>query len=218
VSRRVLERAKRLLVGLRSLAERVPGLRTVPRPVRRYYLKAWAAAMLHDDGGAVAGAAWPHQAGALLAAAGQRTRVVELGTGKAWTTVVLALHHPDRRVVSYDTYVWPTRERYLRLAPESVRERIELRRLPAESGPAPGDGPVDLLFIDSSHEHDETLASFAAWSPALTPDAVVVFHDYTNPQYPGVRTAVEELGLHGETLFGDGPTGMFVWRRDGAPV
>jgi hypothetical protein len=212
--RAVAGRAKRFLVGLRSLAERVPGLRTVPGRVRWFYVKVWTAALVGDDGGAVAGAAWPHQAGALLRLAGDRTRVVELGTGKAWTTVVLALHHPARRVVSYDTFVWDTRDRYLRLAPASARERIELRELPAETGPGPDDGPVELLFLDSSHEREETLASFAAWSPSLAPDAVVVFHDYTNPDYPGVRAAVDELGLEGETLFGDGPSGMFVWRRD----
>lgn len=43
-----------------------------------------------------------------------------------------------------------------------------------------------------------------AWRPALTPGALVVFDDHTHPDFPGVREAVEELGLGGAqhgTLF-----------------
>src|SRR5664279_2246406 len=52
------------------------------------------------------------------------------------------------------------------------------------------------------------LAAFRTWREALAPDAVAVFHDYTHPDYPGVREAVIELGLAGEEI-----GGVFVWRR-----
>jgi hypothetical protein len=51
------------------------------------------------------------------------------------------------------------------------------------------------------------LAAFAAWRDALAPGAIVVFHDYGHPQYPGVREAVSELSLSGEEV-----GGVFVWR------
>jgi hypothetical protein len=35
---------------------------------------------------------------------------------------------------------------------------------------------------------------------------VVVFHDYSHPDYPGIREAVVELGLAGSE-----PDGVFVW-------
>jgi hypothetical protein len=63
------------------------------------------------------------------------------------------------------------------------------------------------LFIDSEHEREPVLAAFAAWRDALAPGAVVVFHDYGHPQYPGVREAVRELGLQGSER-----GGLFVWR------
>jgi hypothetical protein len=63
------------------------------------------------------------------------------------------------------------------------------------------------LFVDSSHDREQTLAEFGAWRDALAPGAVVAFHDYDEPAYPGVTEAVRELGLDGE-VFGH----LFVWR------
>jgi hypothetical protein len=37
---------------------------------------------------------------------------------------------------------------------------------------------------------------------------VIAFHDFDHPDYPGVREAVEELGLTGEVR-----GGVFVWRK-----
>jgi cephalosporin hydroxylase len=60
------------------------------------------------------------------------------------------------------------------------------------------------LYIDSSHEREQTIAEVRAWQPHLRLGALVLFDDYTHPDYPGVSEAVEELGLEGErrgTLF-----------------
>jgi predicted O-methyltransferase YrrM len=133
--------------------------------------------------------------------------VVELGTGTAWSAIALALENEARRVVSCDPCVRPEREAYLDLAPRAARERIELRRESDSAGSRPGDEPVELLFIDSSHEREPTVTAFRAWRDALAPGAVVVFHDHGNPHYPGVRQAVAELGLAGRES-----GSLFVWR------
>ena len=51
------------------------------------------------------------------------------------------------------------------------------------------------------------LRAVPVWRPALAPDAIVAFHDYDHPDFPGVREAIEELGLDGEAR-----GGLFVWR------
>ena len=94
--------------------------------------------------------------GRLLALARGRHTVVELGTGTAWTAIALALADPKRRVVSYDPIARGERQRYLHLAGASVSERIELLELPGESGPQPGAAAPELVFIDSSHEREES--------------------------------------------------------------
>ena len=50
----------------------------------------------------------------------------------------------------------------------------------------------------------QTVAEVRAWRPVLGPGAVIVFDDYTHPDFPGVGEAVAELGLSGDqrgTLF-----------------
>jgi predicted O-methyltransferase YrrM len=132
---------------------------------------------------------------------------VELGTGTAWTTISLALADRRRQVTSYDPVTRPERERYLGLVPERVRRRIRLLERPGASGPPPNAPPADFLFVDSSHEREETIAELRAWRDALAPGAVVVFHDYAEPAYPGVGEAIRELRLQGEAI-----GHLFAWR------
>ena len=131
--------------------------------------------------------------------------LVELGTGTAWTTIALALADPARTIVSFDI-VERERAAYLALVPDSVQRRITFVTAPAEDGPGGLNG-VELLFVDSSHERDPTLAQTAVWRPALAPGAVVVFDDYGHPDYPGVAQAVAALGATGTVR-----ASMFLWQ------
>jgi hypothetical protein len=112
-------------------------------------------------------------------------------------------------VSSFDPILRPERDLYLRLVGPRVRARIELRDEPGDRGP--GDvTAVDLLFVDSSHERADTIREVEAWRPALAPGAIVAFDDYEHPGYPGVREAIDELGLPGEQA-----GSLFVYRAAG---
>jgi predicted O-methyltransferase YrrM len=139
----------------------------------------------------------------LLRLARGRRHVVELGTGPGWTTIALALADPERRVTTFDPVVHDHRDAYAALAPDAAA-RIEWVTAPGVD--ARGEG-VELLFIDSTHERESTVAEFQAWRARLAPGAVVTFHDYDHPAFPGVREAVEALGLQGEAH-----GGMYVTR------
>ena len=138
----------------------------------------------------------------LLRLARGRRHVVELGTGPGWTAIALALADPARRVTTFDPVVHDHRAEYAGLAPDAAA-RVEWVAEPGER--ARGEG-VELLFVDSTHEREPTLAEFRAWRPRLAPGALVAFHDYGHPDFPGVEEAVQELGLDGERR-----GGMFVW-------
>jgi predicted O-methyltransferase YrrM len=181
-------------------------VRVLPRGVARFYLRARRLARHSNDRFSLDSAARPAELAELLALARGRTDVVELGTGTAWSAIALAIDDDARRVRSYDPCVRPEREAYLELAGAQVRVRIELREQPDSDGPHAGDSPAQLLFIDSAHEREPVLAAFAAWRQALSDDALVVFHDYDHPQYPGVREAIAELELNGRVS-----NGLFVW-------
>jgi predicted O-methyltransferase YrrM len=195
------------LTAVRAGVRFALSLRPLPARVAVFLLRAHRQARRTGDRFSLASAARPAELAELLALARHRTAVVELGTGTAWSAVALALEDRSRRVVSYDPCVRPEREAYLDLAGPGVRDRIDLRAEPDSGGPRPGDRPAQLLFIDSSHDRESVLAAFGAWRDSLAPGAVVVFHDYDNPHYPGVREAVAELELAGSEA-----AGLFVWR------
>lgn len=125
------------------------------------------------------------------------SRVVELGTATAWTAITLALDDRRRRVATYEVLEREEAKRYLELVGPDVKERIELVIAPGSTGPR-AQQPVDLLYIDSSHMREQTIAEVQAWRPHLRPGAPVIFDDYAHPDYPEVREAIEELGLEGE--------------------
>lgn len=181
-------------------------LRVLPGRVVLFYWRASRRARRDGDQFSLRSAARPRELAQLLELARSRTAVVELGTGTAWSAIALALDEPTRRVISCDPCVRPERARYLALAGPRVRDRIELREEADSAGPRLGDRPVQLLFIDSSHARAATVAAFGAWRDALEPGAVVVFHDYGHPEYPGVREAVADLDLSGSET-----GGVFVW-------
>lgn len=145
----------------------------------------------------------PRDLRTLLAVARGRRRVVELGTATGWTAISLALADPGRSVLTCDVVERDEPGRYLGLVSDEVRARVEIAIHAGADGPRDG-APVDLLYIDSSHEREQTIAEVRAWRPALPAGSVIVFDDYTHPDFAGVREAVAELGLAGRvrgTLF-----------------
>lgn len=193
-----------------AAAQRVARLRGLPPPVGLFYLRARRLAARSGDSWTLESVVKPESLAALLRLARGRRRVIEVGTGTAMTAAALALADPERRVVSFDPIVRPERERYLDLAGEDARARIDLIAAGGEAGPqATGAfGAPDMVFIDGSHERELTKATFRVWSDALADGGLVAFHDYRNPQYPGVTQAIEDLGLEGEAV-----RDIFVWRK-----
>lgn len=168
--------------------------------------RAWRLAWREGDGFSRVSATRPRKLAALLNAAGGCRNVVELGTGTAWTTISLALADRRRVVLSYDPMERLERERYLRLVSAETRRRLTLLCAPGDEGPR-GTEVVELLYIDSAHNRDDTIREMQAWRPVLTQGSVVVFDDFAHPDYPGVKEAVQHLGLEGEQH-----QGLFVHR------
>lgn len=47
-------------------------------------------------------------------------------------------------------------------------------------------GPIDFLFVDSSHTTEQAIQEFEAYLPFLTPNAVVAFDDLLNSEMTGL--------------------------------
>ena len=199
--RSAAQRAHRLALQAASLAR-------LPRPVALFWYRALRRAQAERDTWSIDVACRPAELRVLLDAVRDATRVAEVGTAAAWTTCCLALARPDREVHSWDVEAHPQRERYLALLSREDRARVHLHERPGGLGPV-DPPPADAVFVDSSHEYDETIATFWTWEPALAPGGVVAFHDWEDPAYPGVTAAIRDLGLEGETR-----GHLFVWRKD----
>jgi predicted O-methyltransferase YrrM len=52
---------------------------------------------------------------------------------------------------------------------------------------------IGLLFIDAVHTYGDVLEDYNLWEPHLLHKAAVAFHDYSNPGFPGVKRAVDQI-------------------------
>ena len=168
----------------------------LPRPIRRFRRRAIALALRSRDLMAIRYTVPTSQLRILLALTERRRRIVEIGTGWGWTAATLVLADPDCAVETYDPVVPPLRSAYLDLLPAEARARVELVQARGEDATV-SDRQVDVLFIDDAHDTAEIVATVSRWRPALASDAIVVFDDFGEDYYPGVRAAVDELGLSG---------------------
>ncbi|MDQ6804736.1 MAG: class I SAM-dependent methyltransferase [Actinomycetota bacterium] len=167
-------------------------------------MRAFASALMTRDYSSLGGVTRPRELVPLLRGARDAARIVEVGTGTAWTAICLALANPRARVATYDIAPIPYREPYIRMLDSATRERIEFV---TRDGNDPLERPgVDLVFIDASHERDDTIRTFHVWEPLVAGGGMIAFHDYLDPRWPGVTEAVSQLGLHGQTH-----GHLFVW-------
>jgi predicted O-methyltransferase YrrM len=90
-----------------------------------------------------------------------------------------------------------------------------------------GQGPVDLVFVDTDHTVETTRQEIAVWQAHVRIGGCLVFHDYwlTAPPQNGVKTAVDEfhashmgrwnLETHDSVADGSGDTGFAIlWKKE----
>lgn len=190
-----------------EVPRRLAQVRALPPRVAWFHARALLLARRVGDSFAWQSGTRPADVAHLLRLARGRRRIAELGTATGWTAAAFVLDDPGRHVVSFDPVVHEHRARYLALLPAAARARLELVEATGEAGAARGGEPFDLVFVDSTHEREMTVAEVEAWRPRLAPGGLLVLHDYENPAYPGVAQAVSDVGLEGE-----GTGGCFVHR------
>ncbi|HEV2786699.1 MAG TPA: class I SAM-dependent methyltransferase, partial [Solirubrobacteraceae bacterium] len=154
---------------LLSLTGQALALVRLPPAAILFYAKALRQGRKRGDTVSLAIAARPRELVELVRAARGATAVAEVGTGTAWTAIVLALADRARRIHSFDVREHDGRSAYLQLAPAQARARLELAVRDGREGP-PADLPeLYFMFIDSSHELEETVTTFRLWSARLRP-------------------------------------------------
>jgi predicted O-methyltransferase YrrM len=50
---------------------------------------------------------------------------------------------------------------------------------------------IDFVFLDGAHDEGSVMDDLMAWAPKVKPGGTIAGHDYTDPEYPGVKKAVD---------------------------
>ncbi len=119
-------------------------------------------------------------------------QIVELGTrsGNSTLTLLEAARHVGGRVLSID--IDECRETQQKVAAAGLADWWRFIQqgdldVPDEQLPS----PIDLLFIDTNHLYDHTMAELRKYAPKLRAGGWLAFHDYVS--FAGVTRAVTEF-------------------------
>ncbi len=136
-------------------------------------------------------------------------KVVEIGSYHGRSTVVLASAVRDARpgasVHAIDPHVGVLSGMRTEPTWDAFRENIRRAGLsdvvvPVRQASAEvvWSGSIALLFIDGLHDLENVTADYGRFAPSVPVGGLIAFHDYTNPNYPGVRSFVDGLVASGE--------------------
>ena len=145
-------------------------------------------------------------------------RVVEIGSYEGRSTIAIGLALRDRnggRCYSIDPHAPTGKESYAREHGEldtyeayrtnvrsaGVDDYVETVRATSEFARGVYDGaPIDVLFVDGSHDYEDVRTDIALWTPLLAPASVVAFND---PFSPGVNRALRAYVAWAAGTFAD---------------
>lgn len=115
-------------------------------------------------------------------------------TGRSASIIALKLKHSGGHLTCVDHWGWGNAyevfQYNMRRLNLSVLQ-MKMSSLHAAERFSPQS--LDFIFIDSSHEYEDTVAEIKAWLPKLRSGGLLCGHDYGHPDYPGVEQAVSEL-------------------------
>lgn len=147
-----------------------------------------------------------------LAVPGERPAIVEVGSYRGRSTVVLAsaarIVCPEARVYAIDPHegelgaedarldrVPPTLDDFTRnIATAGLAEVV--KPIVKRSHEVAWDRPIRLLLIDGLHDHANVARDFTHFDDWIEPGGYVAFHDYA-AYYPGVVRFVDDLVARG---------------------
>ncbi len=73
------------------------------------------------------------------------------------------------------------------------------------------DHALDFVFVDASHKYEETKADIRLWYRKIKDEGILAGHDYTSPENPGVKTAVDEIIPDSQLRIEQTDNNLSVW-------
>jgi predicted O-methyltransferase YrrM len=185
---------------------RAKRLLTLAAPVGRLSYKL----ARHLETGGLPDCGVPEPAGRFLYSIAETTRgtgeIVEIGSCFGRSTIYLAKGarrsnrgtvwavDPHTGDIAWNLGRVSTYEVFLRnIRKFGVESRVQpLKMTSQEAAQAWNGNPIRILFIDGWHSYEAVTEDILLWFPHVLPGGLIVFDDYSNPEFPGVRQAVDE--------------------------
>jgi glycosyltransferase involved in cell wall biosynthesis len=132
--------------------------------------------------------------------------IVEIGSCFGRSTIYLAegASHSNRNTVwavdphtgdiAWDFDGVSTHEVFLRnIRKFGMENRVKPLKMTSRKAAQVWNGtPIRILFIDGWHSYDAVTEDILLWFPHVISGGLIIFDDYSNPEFPGVRQAVDE--------------------------
>jgi glycosyltransferase involved in cell wall biosynthesis/predicted O-methyltransferase YrrM len=188
------------------LKARLKRLLTLATPVGRLSYRM----SHHLETGGLPDCGVPEPAGRFLFSIAKTTpgvgEIVEIGSCFGRSTIFLAAgarhsNHgnvwaidPHTGDIAWDLGRVSTYEVFLRnIRKFGVENRVKpLKMTSKEAAQGWNGAPIRILFIDGWHSYDAVTEDINLWFPYVISGGLIIFDDYPNPEFPGVRQAVDE--------------------------
>ena len=128
--------------------------------------------------------------------------IVEVGSWKGKSTITMALANPKARIFAIDPFTGSQEHEFLEggkvdtyqefqnnCRTFKVEKNIKPLRMTSEQAIQFLKEPIDMLFIDGSHEYDDVKNDFEFLFPLVRERGIVLFHD---SKWPGVKRVLWE--------------------------
>ena len=109
-------------------------------------------------------------------------RILEIGTARGRTTLLLSDNCPDAEISTYD--MDPNAGSYFKtLDPPPARIKLSICDVQSDAARLRGGEKFDFIFIDASHIETAVKADTELAFELVASDGVIVWHDYANSDY-----------------------------------
>ena len=123
-------------------------------------------------------------------------RLLEIGTASGGTAALIADARPDVQITCVDIFSeWPHRSVAQRPTDWRTNQRPNMHLWVGDvaSYAAQCGSLFDVVLIDGDHTEAGVARDLATAPTLVTPTGLLLSHDYTDPNWPGVRAAVDRF-------------------------
>ncbi len=144
-------------------------------------------------------------------------RIMEIGTARGRTTLLLSDNCPSAEIFTYD--IDPNAGSYFKtLNPPSTQIRLNICDVQSDTARLRDGEKFDFIFIDANHVESAVRADSTLAFDVLAPNGVILWHDYANSDYlfgyNRVPEVLAELALE-RRLCGVSGTSLAVYQSKG---